>query len=97
VSLVVFGFDAGQALSEHTASRPALLQILRGEARLTLASDTVEVAAGSWAQMPAGLPHSVYAMTPLLMLLVLLPALTAARRVVAATTPNEPKVRGVPP
>src|SRR5688572_19591514 len=74
VSLVVFGFDAGQALSEHAASRPALLQILRGEARLTLASDTVEVATGSWVHMPAGLPHSVYAATPLLMLLVLLPA-----------------------
>lgn len=74
VSLVVFGFDAGQALSEHTASRPALLQILRGEARLTLGSETVEVSTGSWVHMPAGLPHSVHATTPLVMQLVLLPA-----------------------
>jgi quercetin dioxygenase-like cupin family protein len=77
VSMVVFGFDADQALSEHTASRPALLQILRGEARLTLGSDTVEVSAGSWVHMPAGLPHSVHASTPLVMQLVLLPASNA--------------------
>lgn len=74
VSVVLFGFDAGQELSEHTASRPALLQILRGEARLTLGPDTVEAHAGAWVHMPVGLPHSVHATTPLVMQLVLLPA-----------------------
>jgi quercetin dioxygenase-like cupin family protein len=74
VSAVLFGFDAGQELSEHTAARPALLQILRGEARLTLGGDTVEGRAGTWVHMPANLPHSVHATTPLRMLLVLLPA-----------------------
>ena len=74
VSVVLFGFDAGQELSEHTAARPALLQILRGEARLTLGSDAVDVSAGSWVHMSAGLPHSVHATTPLVMQLVLLAA-----------------------
>jgi quercetin dioxygenase-like cupin family protein len=74
ISMVLFGFDTGQALSEHTASRPALLQILRGEARLTLGSDTLEARAGSWVHMPAGLSHSVLATTPLVIQLVLLPA-----------------------
>ena len=73
VKVVLFGFDAGQELSEHTASRPALLQVLRGEARLTLGPDAVEAQAGAWVHMPAGLPHSVRATTPVVMVLVLLP------------------------
>lgn len=75
--VVLFGFDAGQELSEHTASRPALLQILRGEARLTLGEDAVEGRPGAWVHMPAGLPHSVRAVTPLVMLLVMLAATDA--------------------
>jgi quercetin dioxygenase-like cupin family protein len=74
VDVVLFGFDAGQKLSEHTASRPALLQVIRGNAELTLGSETVEARDGSWVHMPAGLPHSVHATTPLVMQLVLLPA-----------------------
>ena len=42
---VVFGFDQGQELTEHTASKPALLQIIRGEATLTLGDDTIEAGA----------------------------------------------------
>jgi quercetin dioxygenase-like cupin family protein len=74
VSVVLFGFDAGQELSEHTAARPALLQILRGEARLTLGGDIIAGRAGIWVHMPANLPHSVHATTPLVMQLILLPA-----------------------
>ncbi len=73
VKVVLFGFDAGQELSEHTASRPATIQIVRGEARLTLGQDTIEALPGTWIRMPAGLSHSVRATTPLVMLLVLLP------------------------
>lgn len=74
VKVVLFGFDAGQELSEHTASRPALIQIVRGEGRLTLGQDAVEARPGTWIHMTAGLHHSVQAVTPLVMLLVLLPA-----------------------
>ncbi|MFN8633854.1 MAG: cupin domain-containing protein [Chloroflexota bacterium] len=73
VNVVMFGFDTGQELSEHTAARPAILHILRGEARLTFGGDTVEGHPGTWVRMPAGLAHSVYALTPLVMQLVLLP------------------------
>ena len=74
IKVVLFGFDAGQELSEHTAARPALLQIVRGEARLTLGTDARDVHPGCWVHMPASLPHSVLALTPLVMLLTLLPA-----------------------
>jgi quercetin dioxygenase-like cupin family protein len=72
IKVVLFGFDAGQSLSEHTASQPATIQILQGEATITLAGDTREVGAGTWLHMPPNLPHSVVAKTPLIMLLTLL-------------------------
>lgn len=68
---ILFGFAAGQELSEHTASVPAIIHILSGEARLTLGADAYDAQAGSWARMPAGLPHSVYAKTPVKMLLIM--------------------------
>jgi quercetin dioxygenase-like cupin family protein len=69
---VLFAFAGGQELSEHTASMPAILHILKGEARLTLGADSIEAGAGAWVHMPAQLPHSVLARTPLLMVLLLL-------------------------
>ena len=61
VKAILFGFAAGQELSQHTASQPAILHILRGEARLTLGDDVFDARAGTWAAMPAFLKHSVVA------------------------------------
>lgn len=72
VKVVVFGFDTGQELSEHTASMPAILQFVSGEADLTLGSDPKEAKAGTWVYMEPNLSHSVHAKTPVVMLLVLL-------------------------
>ena len=69
---VLFGFAAGEELSEHTAAVPAILHIIRGEASLTLGDDPHEAAAGTWAHLPAKLPHSILAKTPVVMLLLLL-------------------------
>jgi len=68
---VLFRFAAGQELSEHTASSPAVLHFLSGEATVTLGGETVEARAGSWAHMPANLKHSIHAKTPVTMLLML--------------------------
>ncbi len=72
VKVVLFAFDAGQELSEHTASTPAILHVLQGEARLTLGHDSMEARAGAWVHMPAQLQHSLSATTPVVMLLLLL-------------------------
>jgi quercetin dioxygenase-like cupin family protein len=69
---VLFGFAAGQELSEHTASMPAVMHFLSGEADVTLGSDHVNATAGSWIYMPAQLQHSISATTPVVMLLLLL-------------------------
>ena len=69
---VLFGFAEGQELSEHTAAKPAILQFLAGEAQLVLGEDVFEARPGTWVHMPAHLPHSVLAQTPVVMLLLLL-------------------------
>src|SRR5215470_18719838 len=69
---VAFGFAQGEELSEHTASMPAVLHFLQGEARLTLGDDTLDAKPGTWVHMPKGLRHSIKAKTPVVMLLLLL-------------------------
>ncbi len=74
LKVIVFGFDTGQTLSEHTASVPAMIHILEGECDITLGSEKHPSAkAGSWMHMPAKMPHSILAKTPLRMLLIMLP------------------------
>jgi quercetin dioxygenase-like cupin family protein len=72
IKAVLFGFDAGQELSEHTASVPAVLQIISGQASITLGSETLALEPGAWVHMEAKLSHSIRATTPLVMLLVML-------------------------
>ena len=69
---ILFGFQPGQELSEHTAAVPATLHFLRGEATLILGEKTRSVQRGSWIHLPAHLPHSIQAKTETLMLLTLL-------------------------
>jgi quercetin dioxygenase-like cupin family protein len=69
---VIFGFAPGEELSEHTASMPAVLQFLQGEAKLTLGDDAVQAKPGTWVHMAKGLRHSIQAKTPVVMLLMLL-------------------------
>lgn len=72
IRVTIFAFDGGQALTEHSSARPAILQVVRGEARIGLGDDTTEATAGAWIHMPADLRHSVRAETPLVLLLTLL-------------------------
>jgi quercetin dioxygenase-like cupin family protein len=72
IKVVLFGFGEGQELSEHTASRPAILHFVQGEATVGLGDDTQNCHAGSWVHMPANLKHSVRAKTPVVMLLTLI-------------------------
>jgi quercetin dioxygenase-like cupin family protein len=67
--VVLFAFDKGQMLTDHTATVPAVVQVLSGRLEIGLDGDTVEGRPGSWLQMPANLPHSVTALEPSVMLL----------------------------
>ena len=73
VNTVLFAFDAGQALSEHTSTSTALIHILDGEATVGLGEDQYDAKAGAWVYMEPRLAHSITAKTPLKMLLIMLP------------------------
>ena len=68
----LFGFAAGQELSEHTAAVPAVLHFLRGRARLTLGGRPATASPDTWVHLPAHLPHTVSAEDEVVMLLLLL-------------------------
>jgi quercetin dioxygenase-like cupin family protein len=72
LKVVLFGFSAGQELTEHTSSTPAVMHFLSGDAEIGLGPDTVTAGGGTWIHMPASLPHSIRANTPVIMLLLLL-------------------------
>ena len=69
---VIFGFAQGEELSEHTASMPAILHFLQGEATVALGDDKHDAKAGTWVHMPTGQRHSIQAKTPVVMLLLLM-------------------------
>ena len=71
VRAILFGFAPGQELSEHTASKAAVLYFLEGEADLTLGEDPRPATAGTWVYMSPNLPHSILAKTRVLMLLLM--------------------------
>ena len=69
---ILFTFAAGQELSEHTASKTAILFFIEGQAELTLGPDRHAAQAGTWVQMPPHLPHSIKATSRVVMLLTMI-------------------------
>jgi len=70
--VVLFAFAAGDGLAEHVAPLPAIIQIIKGKASLTVGEETVVGKPGTWIQMAPKTPHSIKAQTPLVMSLTLL-------------------------
>lgn len=73
IRLVLFGFAAGEELSEHTAARPAIVHVLVGDGEAVVDGERIQLRAGTWFRMPARTSHAVRATSPLSMALYLLP------------------------
>ena len=73
-TVTVFAFDEGEGLSEHTAPFDAFVQILDGEAEITIAGEPHHLSAGQMIIMPANKPHSLKAVKRFKMLLVMIRA-----------------------
>ena len=71
-TLSLFSFDAGQGLSEHTAPYDATVQILDGEAEITIDGKPITVKSGELIIMPANIPHSLQAKKQFKMLLIMI-------------------------
>ena len=71
-TITLFAFGKGQKLSEHTAPYDAVVQVIAGEARLTIGGEEKQVAAGEIIIMPADVPHSVAAEEKFKMLLTMI-------------------------
>ena len=71
-SVTLFAFDQGQGLSEHTASFDALVQIIDGEAVITIDGHSIKLKSGEATIMPANRPHSFKADTKFKMMLVMI-------------------------
>jgi quercetin dioxygenase-like cupin family protein len=73
LDVTVFGFDAGEGLTEHTAQRPAIVQVLSGRMRFVVEGEGIDASPGTWIHMAADTSHSLSAVEPTMMLLTLLP------------------------
>lgn len=72
IDVTVFGFDAGEGLTEHTTTRPAIVQVLSGRLTFTVEGEEVEMVPGTWVHMGPGAAHSLTAVEPTIMLLTML-------------------------
>lgn len=71
-TITLFAFAAGQGLSEHTAPFDAVVQVLDGEAEVTIGGKPANVATGQVIIMPANVPHAVMASQRFKMLLTMI-------------------------
>ena len=71
-TVTLFAFGEGQGLSEHTAPFDALVQVLDGEAEITIAGKPYHLDAGEIIVMPAGVPHALKAARRFKMMLTMI-------------------------
>lgn len=70
--VVMFAFDTGQELTEHTAAMPVLLQVLSGRLAITADGRTEDLVPGGLMHLDTRVPHAVYAHEPSILMLTML-------------------------
>lgn len=70
--IVLFAFDAGQVLTEHTAAMPVLLTVLDGHLRVTGDGTAVDLTPGGVIHLDTRVPHTVLAVEPSRLVLTML-------------------------
>ena len=71
-NVTLFAFDAGQGLSEHTAPFDAMVNIIDGEAEVTLGGSVQNVKAGEMIILPANIVHALKALKSFKMILTMI-------------------------
>ena len=60
VSMTIFSFDKGEEISTHAAAGDAMVTVLEGKGRFTVADDVFYLEAGETLVMPKDIPHAVF-------------------------------------
>ena len=71
-NITLFSFDKGQGLTEHTAPFDAVVQVLDGEAQITIGGNPNLVKKGETIVMPANVSHALQAVEQFKMLLTMI-------------------------
>lgn len=72
VGVTLFSFDKGEQISTHASTGDAMVNILTGEARITIGEKEYNLSAGDTIVMPNNIPHAVYAKEQFKMLLTVI-------------------------
>lgn len=72
IRLVGFGFDAGQELTEHSSSFPAIVQLVSGRVSVSVEGQEHLMGPSSWLHMEPNAKHSLRADEPSVLLLTLI-------------------------
>jgi quercetin dioxygenase-like cupin family protein len=70
--LVLFAFDEGEELTEHTASVPVVIQVVSGSLTVEASGERHRLDPDSWLYLEANEPHTVVADEPARMLLTMI-------------------------
>lgn len=60
VSMTLFSFDKGEEISTHASGGDAMVTVLEGKGRFTVADEVFFLEEGETMIMPKGIPHAVY-------------------------------------
>jgi quercetin dioxygenase-like cupin family protein len=71
-TVTLFAFAAGQGLSEHTAPFDAMVNVIDGDAEVTIAGHLFRLKSGDFIIMPAGKPHALRALNRFKMVLTMI-------------------------
>jgi quercetin dioxygenase-like cupin family protein len=64
VRVVAFAMDQGQELTDHSAPRPVVVQVVEGALAFTVAGERHELSVGDVVYLAPSARHSVLALTP---------------------------------
>ena len=70
VSMTIFSFDKGEEISSHSSGGDAMVTVLDGKVKFTIADEVFYLEAGETIIMPKDIPHAVYGEEKFKMLLV---------------------------
>ena len=60
VSMTIFSFDKGEEISSHSSGGDAMVTVLDGKGKFTIADEVFYLEAGETIIMPKDIPHAVF-------------------------------------